>query len=66
MGDRSRGFLDAIPTAKVGPYQEALLSWLKAKRPEVLDGIRKEKALSGDLENKLKDALNEFAKTFVA
>src|SRR3569832_1479568 len=62
----TRGYLDSIPTAKVGPYQEALLSWLKAKRPEVLDGIRTEKALSGDLENKLKDALNEFGKTFAA
>src|SRR5690348_8267078 len=62
----TRGFLDSIPTAKVGPYQEALLSWLKAKRPEILNGIRTEKALSGDLENKLKDALNEFGKTFAA
>jgi F-type H+-transporting ATPase subunit alpha len=62
----TRGFLDAIPTAKVGPYQEALLSWLKAKRPAILDDIRNQKALTTDIENSLKDALNEFAKTFVA
>ncbi|MBL6853383.1 MAG: F0F1 ATP synthase subunit alpha [Alphaproteobacteria bacterium] len=62
----TRGFLDAYPTAKVGPYQEALLSWLKAKRPAILNDIRTQKALTGEIENSLKDALNEFAKTFVA
>jgi len=62
----TRGYLDSIPTAKVGPYQEALLSWLKAKRPEVLDNIRTQKALTGEIENALKDALNEFGKTFAA
>src|ERR1700754_742702 len=56
----TRGFLDSIPTAKVGPYQEALLSWLKAKRPEILDNIRTQKALTTEIENSVKDALNEF------
>jgi len=62
----TRGFLDAIPVNKVGPYQEALLSKLKASRPEILDGIRTGKALTPELEGKLKDALADFAKTFVA
>ena len=46
----TRGFLDSIPTAKVGPYQDALLSWLKAKRPEILDNIRTQKALTSEIE----------------
>jgi F-type H+-transporting ATPase subunit alpha len=62
----TRGFLDPIPTAKVGPYQEALLSWLKAKRPDVLNDIRTQKALTTEIENALKDALAEFGKTFAA
>jgi F-type H+-transporting ATPase subunit alpha len=62
----TRGFLDSIPTAKVGPYQEALLSWLKAKRPDVLNDIRTQKALTTEIENALKDALAEFGKTFAA
>src|SRR6201996_8143819 len=62
----TRGFLDGIAVNKVGPYQEALLSWLKAKRPEVLDNIRTQKALTTEIENSVKDALNEFGKTFAA
>ncbi|MEI9989714.1 MAG: F0F1 ATP synthase subunit alpha [Rhizomicrobium sp.] len=62
----TRGFLDPVPVNKVGAYQEALLSKLKASRPEILDGIRTGKALTPDLEGKLKDALADFAKTFVA
>ncbi|MEJ0025537.1 MAG: F0F1 ATP synthase subunit alpha [Rhizomicrobium sp.] len=62
----TRGFLDPIPVNRVGAYQEALLSKLKASRPEILDGIRTGKALTPELEGKLKDALADFAKTFVA
>ncbi|MBV9904561.1 MAG: F0F1 ATP synthase subunit alpha [Alphaproteobacteria bacterium] len=60
----TRGYLDGIATAKVGPYQEALLSWLKAKKPAILDDIRAQKALTNEIENALKDALAEFGKTF--
>jgi F-type H+-transporting ATPase subunit alpha len=62
----TRGYLDPIPTAKVGAYQTALLSKLKASRPEILDGIRTQKALTSELEGMLKDALADFGKTFVA
>src|SRR5471032_698094 len=60
----TRGYLDAIPTAKVGAYQEALLSKLKASYPQILDGIRTQKALTGELEGMLKEALAAFAKSF--
>ncbi|HXC56623.1 MAG TPA: F0F1 ATP synthase subunit alpha [Rhizomicrobium sp.] len=62
----TRGYLDPIPVAKVGAYQEALLSKLKSSYPQFLEGIRKQKALTPELETMLKDALAEFAKTFVA
>jgi len=60
----TRGYLDAIPTNKVGPYQDALLSKLKASYPQILDGIRTQKALSPELEGALKSALDDFAKIF--
>src|ERR1700710_2383251 len=53
----TRGYLDAFPTARVQAFQEALLSKLKASYPQFLEGIRKEKALTPDLEKLLKDAL---------
>ncbi|MFL5084762.1 MAG: F0F1 ATP synthase subunit alpha [Xanthobacteraceae bacterium] len=60
----TRGYLDPFPTAKVGAFQEALLSKLKASYPQFLEGIRKEKALTPELEATLKKALDEVTKSF--
>ncbi|HEY0107378.1 MAG TPA: F0F1 ATP synthase subunit alpha [Rhizomicrobium sp.] len=62
----TRGYLDTVPVAKIGAYQEALLSKLKTSHPEILDGIRTQKALTPELETALKAALAAFGKTFVA
>jgi F-type H+-transporting ATPase subunit alpha len=62
----TRGYLDAFPTSSVGAFQEGLISKLKSKYPQFLEGIRKEKALTPELENMLKDALAEFTKSFAA
>src|ERR1700743_1490520 len=62
----TRGYLDPIPTAKVGPFQDALLSKLKTSYPQFLEGIRKEKALTRDLEAMLKKALDEVSKSLAA
>src|SRR5450631_568450 len=60
----TRGYLDALPVSAVGAFQEALLSKLKSTYPKFLEGIRKEKALTPDLETTLKKALDEVSKTF--
>jgi F-type H+-transporting ATPase subunit alpha len=60
----TRGYLDAFPTNRVQAFQEALLSKLKSAYPQFLDGIRKEKALTPDLEATLKKALEETTKSF--
>ena len=60
----TRGYLDPFPTAKVGAFQEALISKLKGTYPQFLEGIRKEKALTPDLEAMLKKALDEVSKSF--
>ncbi|HWD25713.1 MAG TPA: F0F1 ATP synthase subunit alpha [Rhizomicrobium sp.] len=62
----TRGFLDTVPVAKIGAYQEQLLSKLKSGTSGILDAIRTEKALSPDLEGRLKDALTDFGKSFAA
>jgi F-type H+-transporting ATPase subunit alpha len=62
----TRGYLDAFPTAKVGPFQDALIAKLKASYPQFLEGIRKEKALTPDLEAMLKKALDEVTKSLAA
>src|SRR5215467_11306126 len=60
----TRGYLDPIPTSKVGDYQTGLLSKLKASHPQFLEGIRKEKALTPELEATLKKALDDVSKSF--
>lgn len=60
----TRGYLDPFPTNKVQAFQEALLSKLKASYPQFLEGIRKEKALTPELEATLKKALDEVTKSF--
>jgi F-type H+-transporting ATPase subunit alpha len=60
----TRGYLDPFPTSRVQSFQDALLSKLKASYPQFLEGIRKEKALTPDLEATLKKALDEVTKSF--
>jgi F-type H+-transporting ATPase subunit alpha len=60
----TRGYLDNIPTAQVGPFERGFLSYVHAKHPGLLEGIRTQKALSAELEGELKGALESFSKTF--
>ena len=62
----TRGYLDPIPTNKVGAFQTALLSKLKGNYPQFLEGIRIQKALTPELEAILKTALDETSKGFAA
>src|SRR3569832_429778 len=60
----TRGYLDPFPVNKVGAFQEALISRLKGSYLQFLEGVRKEKALTPDLEAMLKKALDEVSKSF--
>src|SRR5947209_6222328 len=62
----TRGYLDRIPTAQAGRFEQELLAKLKANYPQFLTGIAKEKALSPALEDMLKAALGEVSKSFAA
>jgi F-type H+-transporting ATPase subunit alpha len=59
----TRGYLDPFPTNKVQAFQDALIAKLKTSYPQFLEGIRKEKALTPDLETTLKKALDEVSKS---
>jgi F-type H+-transporting ATPase subunit alpha len=58
------GYLDKLTVAQVGKFEQGLLGYMRSEGKPVLDGIRKEKALSDDLRAKLKSAIDAFAKTF--
>ena len=58
------GYLDKLSLNQVGKFEHGLLSHMRSAGKDVLDGIRKEKALSDDLRAKLKAQIDAFAKTF--
>jgi F-type H+-transporting ATPase subunit alpha len=60
-----RGYLDKLAVADVGRFETALLGELKAKHPEILQAIVKDKQITPATEEKLKGLLDAFSKTFV-
>ena len=61
----TRGYLDGIKTSDVQRFQTELLSRLRGDQGEgVLEGVRTGKALTPDLEGKLKSVLEAVAKSF--
>ncbi len=60
-----RGYLDALDVRDVGRFEERLLSELRGNGADILTEIRTQKALSSDLEEKLKNFLEAFSRTFV-
>ena len=62
----TRGYLDPIPVAAVGRFEEEMLRMLREQDSDILESIRAEKQLSPDTEKKLVAALDKFAKRFSA
>jgi len=61
----TNGYLDKFPTSDVGRFEEGLLKHLRAKHKDLLDHITNEDPkIKGDVEDKMKAALDEFAADF--
>ena len=60
----TRGYLDKLAVNDIGRFEQELLQKIRAGHKEILDGIRKEKALTPDLEAKLKAVLESLSKSF--
>ncbi|MEP0234678.1 MAG: F0F1 ATP synthase subunit alpha [Parasphingorhabdus sp.] len=58
------GYLDNIPVDRVGDFEGGLLLFMRGDHKELLDAIWEKKALDADLTEKLKAALDAFAKNF--
>ncbi|HSX73294.1 MAG TPA: F0F1 ATP synthase subunit alpha [Shinella sp.] len=58
------GYLDKLPVASVGKFEQGLLGYMRSEGKAILDTIRAEKAISDDTKGKLKAALDAFAKSF--
>ncbi|WP_163265273.1 F0F1 ATP synthase subunit alpha [Chelativorans alearense] len=59
-----QGYLDKLALGDVTRFEQALLAHMRSEGKEILDAIRKEKALSDELRDKLKAEIDAFAKNF--
>ena len=61
----TKGYLDAIKLSEVGRFEEGLLKHLRTTHKALLEDItQNDRKVKGDLEEKIKAALDEYAKDF--
>ncbi|KAK9425131.1 putative ATP synthase subunit alpha [Seiridium unicorne] len=60
------GFLDSVPVAKILQWEADFLSHLRTNESDLIATIDKEGSLSKDLEQRLKDVVQSFTKSFVS
>jgi len=61
-----RGYLDAVEASKITDFEAKYLPYMKANHADILEAIRKEGAISKEIDEKLKKIVPEFVKTFLA
>jgi F-type H+-transporting ATPase subunit alpha len=59
-----KGYLDKIPTQKIGEFEKSLLQKLNSKDSKILESIRKDKSISDETDQALKDVLDQLVKSF--
>jgi F-type H+-transporting ATPase subunit alpha len=60
------GFLDNVPVLKIQQWEQDFLAHLKSNESDLLATIDKEGALSKDLEQRLRDVVGSFTKSFTS
>ena len=59
-----RGYLNKLEVNQVTRFEQGLLNEIRTRHPEILERIRTEREISPETEEKLKAALDQFARTF--
>jgi F-type H+-transporting ATPase subunit alpha len=57
-------FMDDVPVEKIKDFQAKMTDFLTSRKPQLMDGIRKKKALDDALTGELKAAIAEFKQTY--
>ncbi|MBA2848039.1 F0F1 ATP synthase subunit alpha [Thermosulfuriphilus ammonigenes] len=60
----TRGFLDELPVEVLQDYERELYEFVESKYPDVFKEIAEKKEISPELEEKMKNMLNEFNQQF--
>jgi F-type H+-transporting ATPase subunit alpha len=61
----NNGFVDDYPESVLRRYETELYSFLESRHAQLLDDLRKKKAIDDDLDGRIKAALGEFKAQFV-
>jgi F-type H+-transporting ATPase subunit alpha len=56
----TQGYMDDVPVNRIQEFQTAFLSYADTSAPQLRSGLAEKKELTSDLENTLKQALNDF------
>ena len=59
----TNGYLDNLQVSQVGQFEARMLSEIKAHEPDIIAAIRSDKQIKPDIEQRLKQFLDRFAKT---
>src|SRR5260221_10438366 len=57
-----RGYLDRVAIGDITRFEQSYRAELKAKAPDILDAVRKDREISNATEEKLKGFLDQFLK----
>jgi len=60
----TNGYVDSYPVEALERYEEELLQFVESRHPAVLAGIREQKKITDELEEKITKVLDEFSGTF--
>jgi F-type H+-transporting ATPase subunit alpha len=60
----TRGYIDKIAVPRLAAYEQGLYDFIQKKHPAIYENIKKKKALDEETEKLLKQALEEFGKSF--
>jgi F-type H+-transporting ATPase subunit alpha len=60
----TRGYLDRVPVAEIGRFEQLMLTDLRARAPELLATIRSHGEITDETEKALIAFLDDFARTF--
>jgi len=60
----TKGYIDSVPVKEIVAWEDGLLQFLRSQKSDLLDDMtRNDRKVSGDLENAIKAALDEYNRT---
>ncbi|MFL4989220.1 MAG: F0F1 ATP synthase subunit alpha, partial [Microvirga sp.] len=62
----TRGYLDPLPVAAIGRFEQELLRTMRDQHAALLESIRSKRELTPEAEKHLVEVLDKFAKSFTA